>query len=78
MTEAQKTWLAENPRFEMRHYLGVVSLYQWVDKGYLSPDGRFLPGAAKAVPFTPWRSLGGTLYADMRDFISVGRKVNIG
>lgn len=41
MTEDQRKWLDDNPRYSVVNERGIIALTKWEDQGYLWKNGRF-------------------------------------
>lgn len=65
MTDEQKKWLDENPKYSPVKAYGMVTLVQWADQGYLWPNGKFSPDD------------GDTLFWNTGSAIRVGRQCPI-
>lgn len=77
MTNEQKEWLNENPRFSVWKPQPIVSIKSWTDVGFVSPDGRFIPDG-KGVPFIRGIiSSGDTLYVVPKNSVKVGREYHV-
>lgn len=64
MSDEQREWLNKNPDYSAVQR-SIVTIYQWVDQGYLWQNGKFSIDD------------GNTLFVGVENAIRVGRKVEI-
>jgi hypothetical protein len=76
MTDAQKKWMSDHPKFKFWQPHGVMSLYGWTDVGFLMPDGKLVPDGEHHNWAWPMHlmSSGGTLYVMPKEATKVGRE----
>lgn len=77
-TEAQRKWLEDHPEFKVWYPHGFISIKGWTDRGCITPQGEFVAGETKPIPFMGGAfSLGDTLYAPGSYVMRVGREYDI-
>lgn len=78
MTDSQKQWLSEHPKFKVWSPHPWVTLKSWTDVGYLTPDGRVIPdGKHSGWGGLHLISTDDTLYVVPKGSTKVGREYDM-